>query len=215
VFRTTLVDTLTPSGFVSYALSLTLVKMLHECGHAFTAKRLGCRVPTMGVAFLVMWPVLFTDVNETWRLPDRRDRLAVGVAGIAVELAIAAWSTVLWVLLPDGPLRQMTFLLAAITWLTSLTINLSPFMRFDGYFLLMDAVNIPNLHTRAFNMARWWVRETLFGLNEEPPEAFSPGRRRFLIIFAFAVWIYPCRCSWRSPRSSIISSSSSSASCSS
>jgi putative peptide zinc metalloprotease protein len=84
----------------------------------------------------------------------------------------------------------MAFVLAAVTWISSLAINLSPFMRFDGYFLLMDALDIPNLHPRAFAMARWWLREMLFALGEDCPEDCGAGRRRFLILFAFVVWAY-------------------------
>jgi putative peptide zinc metalloprotease protein len=189
-FRTTLVDTFTIEGAFYYALALSLVKTIHELGHAYTAKRFGCRVPTMGVALLVLWPVLYTDVNETWTLPRRRDRLAVGGAGMMAELTVAAWSTVLWAFLPDGPAKQMAFVLAALTWVSSLAINISPFMRFDGYFLLMDALNMPNLHGRSFAMARWWLREILFGLREEPPERFGPTGQRLLVAFAFAVWSY-------------------------
>jgi len=69
-------------------------------------------------------------------------------------------------------------------------INLSPFMRFDGYFITMDALEMPNLHPRSFAMARWWLREVLFGLGMAPPEPLPPAKRRALIAFAVAVWIY-------------------------
>jgi putative peptide zinc metalloprotease protein len=190
VFTTTLVDTLSVSGMVSYGIALSLVKVIHELAHGLTAKRFGCRVPTMGIAFLVMWPVLYTDVNETWTLASRRQRLAVGAAGILAELSVAAWATLLWAFLPDGALRQGVFVLAAFTWVSSLVINLSPFMRFDGYFLAMDALELPNLHPRAFAMARWWLREMLFNLGEPAPEPMNPGRQRAMVAFAFAVWIY-------------------------
>ncbi|RAU20116.1 peptidase M50 [Paramagnetospirillum kuznetsovii] len=190
VFAASFVDNLSLSGMLSYGVALTVVKVIHELAHAFTAKRFGCRVPTMGVAFLVMWPVLYTDVNETWMLASRRQRLLVGSAGIAAELSVAAWATLAWAFLPDGALRQAMFVLATLTWVSSLAINLSPFMRFDGYFLLMDALEIPNLHPRAFAMARWWLREALFGLGEDAPEAMPPARRHALVTFAFAVWIY-------------------------
>ena len=190
VFTTTLVDTLSVGGMVSYGIALSLVKVIHELAHGLTAKRYGCRVPTMGLAFLVMWPVLYTDVNETWTLASRRQRLTVGAAGIMAELTVAAWATLLWAFLPEGPLRQGVFVLAAFTWVSSLAINLSPFMRFDGYFLAMDALELPNLHPRAFAMARWWLREVLFDLGEPAPEAMDVGRRRAMVAFAFAVWIY-------------------------
>ncbi len=190
VFGATLVDTISLGGLAMYGLTLAGVKALHEMGHGYATKRLGCRVPTMGVAFLVMWPVLYTDVNETWKLTRRRDRLSVAAAGVLAELAVAAWATLAWGLLPDGPVRNACFMLATTTWVSSLVLNLSPFMRFDGYFLLMDALDMPNLHQRAFAVARWWLREMLFGLGEPSPERFSPARRLALVVFSFAVWIY-------------------------
>ncbi len=187
-FSGTLVDLLTPRGLAMYGLTLVAVKVLHEFGHAITAKRLGCRVPTMGVAFLVMWPVAYTDVTDAWRLPQRRQRLAVGAAGIATELALAAWCTLAWALLPDGAARNLCFVVATTTWVTTLLINASPIMRFDGYFLLSDLLNLPNLHARAFALGRWRLREALFGLGEEPPEHFAPWKQRALVLFAYAVW---------------------------
>lgn len=189
-FSATLVDTFSLKGAVGYAVALTFVKTLHELGHAFTAKRKGCRVPTMGLAFLVMWPVAYTDVNEVWKLRARRDRLAVGAAGIVTELVVAAWSTLLWGLLPDGALRDAVFLLATTTWISTLVINASPFMRFDGYFLLSDFLDFPNLHARAFALARWDLRERLFALGEPAPEPLPAGRQRVLIVFAWLVWVY-------------------------
>jgi putative peptide zinc metalloprotease protein len=189
-FVASLVDTLTLSGMASYGVALSLVKIIHECAHAYTAKRFGCRVPTMGLAFLVLWPVLYTDVNETWELASRRQRLLVGAAGILAELTVAAWATLAWAFLPDGALREACFVLAAITWASSLAINLSPFMRFDGYFLLMDGLEMPNLHPRAFAMGRWWLREVLFGLREPPPEPLPVVHRRVLTAFAVGVWLY-------------------------
>mgnify|MGYP003334714572 CR=1 FL=1 len=88
-----LVDTFSWEGFASYGLALTAVKVLHELGHAYTCKRYGCRVPAMGLAFLVMWPMAYTDTNESWRLKDNRQRLAVSAAGILTELVVAAWAT--------------------------------------------------------------------------------------------------------------------------
>ncbi len=189
-FAATLVDTLSWTGMASYALALTFVKTLHEFAHAVTAKRYGCRVPTMGVAFLVMWPVAYTDTNDVWRLTRRRQRLAVAGAGIASELAVAAWASLAWALLPDGGARQVAFLLATTTWIATIAINASPFMRFDGYFLLADALAMPNLHSRAFALARWDLRERLFALGEPAPEAFAARRRAGLIAFAYATWIY-------------------------
>jgi putative peptide zinc metalloprotease protein len=189
-FTAQLVDTFSLEGLASYAVALVCVKTLHELGHAFTAKRLGCRVPTMGVAFMVLWPMAYTDTNETWRLTDPRHRLQVASAGIATELLIAAWATLAWGLLPDGPARSAAFVLATTSWVATLVINASPFMRFDGYFILSDALDMPNLHERCFALARWQLREWLFNLKEDRPERVPPAQQRWMIAFAFGTWLY-------------------------
>jgi putative peptide zinc metalloprotease protein len=182
------------AGLVAAGGAISASKVLHELGHAFAARRYGCRVPHMGVAFLVMWPVLYTDTNDAWKLPARRQRLVIGAAGMAAEVALAAVATLLWSLLPDtpswAPARSAAFVLATTAWVLTLAVNASPFMRFDGYFLLSDALNLPNLHERAFAHGRWWLRERLFGFGDPAPEPGSPGRRRFLVGFAFATWLY-------------------------
>jgi putative peptide zinc metalloprotease protein len=190
VFARTLVDTFDLQGLGAYAVALFCVKLLHELGHAFTAKHHGCRVPTMGIAFLVLWPVAYTDTNDAWRLSNPRQRLQVAAAGISVELAVAAWATLAWAMLPDGALRASAFALATTSWVATLAINASPFMRMDGYFVLCDWLDFPNLHERSFALARWDLRERLFALGESPPEHQTDSARRGLIAFAWATWIY-------------------------
>ena len=190
VFVASLVDTFNWEGLAAYGVAIVAVKLLHELGHAFTAKRYGCRIPTMGVAFLVLWPMAYTDTNDTWRLTHRGQRLRVASAGIVTELIIAAWATLAWAFLPDGTFRSTAFVLATTSWVATLAINASPFMRFDGYFILADALEMPNLHERSFALARWRLREFLFALGEDKPEFFSPQRELGLILFAWATWLY-------------------------
>ena len=189
-FSAALIDTFSLQGLLSYGVALAVVKVVHELGHAFTAKRHGCRIPRMGVAFLVMWPMAYTDTNDAWRLHSRRERLEVAGAGIITELVIAAWATLAWALLPDGPARSAALFLATVSWVATVAINASPFMRFDGYFITMDWFNLPNLHQRSFALARWQLREWLFHLREQPPEVFPPLQHRALVAFAFGTWLY-------------------------
>ncbi|EED31313.1 membrane protein with HlyD domain [gamma proteobacterium NOR5-3] len=189
-FRSTLVDVFTPQAVVLFAVTLVFVKFLHELGHAFTAKRFACRVPTMGVAFLVLFPLAYTDVNDVWRLPIRRQRLLVGAAGILVELGLAIWATLAWFLIPDGAVRNALFLIGTTTWISTLLVNVSPFLRFDGYFLLMDTLEIPNLHSRSFALANWSLRKLLFASDERSPESFSLQKTRALVAFALLTWMY-------------------------
>ncbi|MDG6077732.1 HlyD family efflux transporter periplasmic adaptor subunit [Erythrobacter litoralis] len=177
-------------GLIAYGLGLFFVKILHELGHAYTATRYGCRVPTMGVSFLVMMPVLYTDTTAAWKLTSRRKRLAIDCAGVAAELIVATIATLLWVILPDGTLRSVAFILATTSWIMSLAVNLNPFMRFDGYYVLTDLLNVPNLQSRAFALARWKLRELLFRLGERPPEDVPRRLQRGMIAYAFATWTY-------------------------
>lgn len=190
VFWSTFLDTMSWEGLTAYALTLLLIKTLHECGHAFAAKRFGCRVPVMGIAFVVLWPMAYTDTNDVWRLKEPRQRLAVSSAGIITELLIAIWASFAWLLLPDGAFREAAFFLATTSWVLTVLVNASPFMRFDGYFILSDFLDMPNLHARSFALAKWRVREWLFNLNDPCPEEFGPAARRSLILFAWATWIY-------------------------
>jgi putative peptide zinc metalloprotease protein len=182
---------LTPAAFLYYAVALSFAKVIHELGHAYAARRYGVRVPTMGVAFLVMWPVLYTDTGETWKLGDRRKQLIIASAGMAAELVLAVFSTLLWALSPEGAAKNVFFVLASTSWVMTLAVNLSPFMRFDGYFVLSDALDFPNLHERGGACARWWLRKTFFGLAEPTPEPdLLPRQRAGLILFAYITWAY-------------------------
>ena len=190
VFATTFLDFFSIEGAALFAVSLAGIKVLHELGHAYTATRWGVRVNTMGVAFMLMMPILYTDVTDAWRLRSRRARLQIAAAGMTVELALAGIATFLWAFLPDGPARSVAFVVATTSWILSLAVNLNPFMRFDGYYLLADAWRMENLQPRAFALARWWLRETLFGFGIEPPEQLPRGKRRLVIAYGIGVWIY-------------------------
>lgn len=189
-FRHTFQHFFTAEGALAFGVTLSLVKVAHELGHAYAAKQFGCRVPTMGVALLVMWPVLYTDVSDAWRLVSRRQRLLIGAAGVITELALALIATFLWSFLSDGPARSAAFLVATTTWVSTLAINLSPFMRFDGYYLLSDGLAVSNLQDRAFALARWRMRCWLLAIDEPMPEPFPPAIRRLLLVYSFATWIY-------------------------
>jgi len=177
-------------GMVAMALALMFAKVIHELGHAYTARQYGCSVPSMGVAFLVLWPVLYTDTTTAWRLKSNRQRLAISAAGMTAEIMLACFALLAWSLMPDGPARSAVFLLATTTWVLTLAVNLNPLMRFDGYYLLSDYLEMPNLQERAFAYARWQLREWLFGFADHPPELIPKAQGRTVLIYAYATWIY-------------------------
>lgn len=177
-------------GVLLTGLALSFAKIVHELGHAFAATRYGCRVPSMGIAFILLWPLLWTDTTDAWRLRDGSARLVVGAAGILAEMMLAVLAVLLWQVLPDGPLRTSVYLLCTSTWVMTLAINLNPCMRFDGYFLLSDWLGIENLQERSFQLALWWLRRVLLGIDLPPPSLWPRRTRRLLLAYAFATWIY-------------------------
>jgi putative peptide zinc metalloprotease protein len=177
-------------GLLAYVAVIAGVKIAHEFGHAYAAKACGVQVPAMGVALLVLWPVLYTDTTEAWKLRSRRARLWITAAGMTVELALAGIAALAWCLLPDGVLRSMAFVLASVSWVLTLVVNLNPFMRFDGYYLLADWLEMPNLQQRSFDIGRWWLRGTVLGIWQERPEVLPRARERLLLAYALATWCY-------------------------
>lgn len=189
-FTTTFLYFFDLQGLIIFGLTTIIVKALHELGHAYTAKRLGCRVPVMGVAFMALYPMLYTDTTDAWRIPSGRQRMQIAMAGIKVELAIACLALCAWGFLQDGVLRSAAWFLASVSWLSSLAVNLSPFMRFDGYYILADWLGEENLQPRSFALARWSLRKLLFGIEDPPPEILPPRRHWLFIGYAMAVWVY-------------------------
>ena len=178
------------TGAIYGFLALIFIKIVHESGHAITAKYYGCRVPTMGIAFLFLFPVPYTDTSDAWKLSRRKQRLMIDGAGVMSELLLAVLATYLWIILPDGPLRSVSFLLSSTTWIVSLGLNLNPFLKFDGYYLLSDALDVPNMQEQCFALGRWRLRRWLLGVEDKPPVTFPRGKHNGLITLAYATWAY-------------------------
>ncbi len=178
-------------GFVAYTCAVSAVKVIHEFSHAYTAKYYKVHVPTMGIALIVLWPVLYTDVTDAWKLSKRKQRLAISLAGVISELIIAGLATLGWALTSPGILHSIFFILSSASWITSLFVNLNPAMRFDGYYILTDLWGIDNLRARAFAVGRWKMHEWLFKFNRPcPEEHLDPGTIRGMWIYSYFTWIY-------------------------
>ena len=189
-FLTTFMYFFTLEGFFFYALTLTFIKILHELGHAYTAHHFGAHVSIMGVAFLLMFPVLYTDTTDAWRITSRRKRALIDAGGMIVELAVACIAIFLWSFLPDGPARSTAFFAATSSWLLSLMVNLNPCMRFDGYYLLSDLCGFQNMQSSGFQLGRWKMRQSLWGLRQPKPVKTTPRKQFGLLTYAYVTWAY-------------------------
>lgn len=178
-------------GLLVYGLGITFVKIIHELAHAYTAKKFGLHIPTMGVAFIVLFPVLYTDATDAWRIPDRKKRLAISSAGVFAELALAGFATVGWAFSNPGIFQSLCFVIASVNWINTLMINGNPALRYDGYYIMSDLLGIDNLQVRAHLFTRWAFYHYLLGANlPDPEEHLTKGVRKALVIYGFFTWCY-------------------------
>lgn len=164
-----------------------VVKVLHEAGHAFTARYFGAECNECGIMLLVLTPVLYTNVTDAWTL-GRRQRMLVTAAGIMVELFIAAVCTVLWWMATDGLVRSILLNTMLLCSLNTLLFNGNPLLRFDGYFLLADWVGIPNLAARASGIVQRFFLQLVTGV---VVPCHEPDRqRKFLLGYGLIAMAY-------------------------
>lgn len=184
------VDSLSWTGLVNYFWALLIAKTLHELAHAYVAKGYGCRVRAMGVSFIVFYPRLFTDLSDSWRL-SRRKRLMIDFAGIAVELIFGGLAALCWVYAAPGPFRSTMFYLFTVSAAGTLLVNGNPFIRYDGYYILCDLLNIDNLMQRSAEYVKGVNRRFFLGLGRIPDaHGASPALLYLFGIGSFAYRLF-------------------------
>ena len=166
------------------------IKLLHELGHGFAVRRRGGAVHDMGVMFLVLLPLPYVDASASSGFRSRWDRIAVGAAGMMVELAVAAIATFVWVAVEPGFARAAAFNVMLATGVTTLLFNANPLLRYDGYYILADLIEIPNLARRA---TQYWGQLIETHLFATPPAHAHPtgaGERSWFLFYAPAAFVY-------------------------
>jgi len=167
------------------ALVLIVLKVLHEFGHGLACKRLGGECHEMGVMLLVFLPCLYCNVSDSWMLRNKWHRAAIGAAGMYVELLLASLATFLWWFSAPGLINALALNVMVVSSLSTLLVNGNPLMRYDGYYILSDLLEIPNLRQKAAATTRRILGGLLLGL-PAVYEPFLPGRNR-LAFLAYTV----------------------------
>ena len=162
------------------ALTLAVTKVLHELGHALTCKHFGGECHEMGAMLLVMTPCLYVNVTDSWMLPNRWQRASVGAAGMFVELTIASAATFLWWFSEPGMFNYLCLSTMFVCSVSTLAFNANPLMRYDGYYILSDLVEIPNLRQKASSVLNRRLSAWCLGL-DNPPDPFLPKKHRILL----------------------------------
>jgi putative peptide zinc metalloprotease protein len=170
-------------------ISLGVVKIIHEFGHGLSCKAFGGEVHEMGALFLCFSPCMYCNVSDSWTLPDKWKRIIISSAGIYVELIIAALATFVWWNTPAYPLiNNLALSLMVVCSVSTVVFNANPLMRYDGYYILADWLEIPNLRDRSNRFLKNVVLEYCLGV-EVPEETYMAAWRKFLFI-AYAVVSY-------------------------
>jgi putative peptide zinc metalloprotease protein len=181
---------LAPDNLPLLYACLVVLKSIHEFGHAYACKLLGGEVHTMGVMLMIFTPVPFVDATASWGFRSRWHRLLVGAAGMIVELFVAAIAAVIWSHSAPGVVHSLCYNLMFIASVSTLVFNLNPLLRFDGYYMLSDLLEIPNLHQRATAQLRYLAERYLFGFMKGEPPSSSVTERRWLTVFGLLSYAY-------------------------
>ncbi len=175
---------------VYFWCSLAIVKVIHEFGHGLTAKHFGGEVHEMGMLFLVLTPALYCDVTDSWLLPNKWKRIWISAAGIYVELFLASLATFVWWNTEQGLLNSLCLATMFICSVNTVLFNANPLLRYDGYYVMSDYLEIPNLRIKSTQFFAYLFQEKVLGL-EVPVQSYMPRSRRTLfVIYAAASYIY-------------------------
>lgn len=179
-----------PINLLTLWLIYPVVKALHELGHALAVKHWGGEVHDTGVMLLVFVPVPYVDASAANAFEDKRARMAVAGAGIAVELALAALAAFVWLNVEPGLVRTVALNVMAIGGISTLLFNGNPLLKFDGYYVLADLIEIPNLAGHANRYYGYLARRYLLGIDGAVSPARSAGERRWFAFYGVAAFAY-------------------------
>jgi putative peptide zinc metalloprotease protein len=177
-----------PAVFACLVLAMIVVKVGHELGHGLACRRFGGECHEMGVMLLAFAPCLYCDVSDSWMFATRWQRIVVTLAGIYVELLLAALAAMLWYFSEPGAVHTMSICLVITCTVSTILINGNPLLRYDGYYVLSDLLSVPNLDEQSRRalwepILRWITRRG------EQPEALD-GSRWWLASYAAAASAY-------------------------
>ena len=185
------VHMLTPRYLLLLWLCYPGIKVLHELGHGLAVKAWGGDVREMGLSLLLLVPVPFVDASAASAFPEKHRRVVVGAAGIMVELFLAALAAFVWLHVQDGTVRDIAFVTMLIGGMSTLLFNGNPLLRFDGYYVLSDLLDVPNLGPRANAYVGYLSQRRLLGVKSASSPVTGPGEGP--VLFGYAVLAYAYR----------------------
>ncbi len=158
-----------PENWIYMLATFGTLKILHEIGHGVAVRKFGGVVPEWGIQLLLfITPLTFVDASASWRFRARRQRIAVAAAGMYVELAIAAIAVLVWANSNGSFAGAIAYNAIFAASVITVLFNANPLMRFDGYYIACDLLNIPNLGQRGQAIMSWFWHRWIIGLKKLP-----------------------------------------------
>jgi putative peptide zinc metalloprotease protein len=174
---------LSPSNLPLLYVGFLLSKTLHEFSHAAVCKRFGGEVHKLGVMLLIFAPMPYVDATAAWGFRSRAERVLVGAAGVIAELALASLAAIFWSHTAPGTLNSLAYNVMFVASISTVVFNLNPLMRFDGYHMLVDILDVPNLFQRSREQLRYIGEKHILGLPSAQPAARTPTESVLLPLF--------------------------------
>ena len=181
---------LAPDNLFLLYTGLIFVKAFHEFGHAYFCRRFGGEVHVMGVMLMIFTPMPYVDATSAWSFRERWKRVLVGSAGMIVEVFIAAIAAFFWARTGPGIVHSIAYNIMFVASVSTVIFNVNPLMRFDGYYILSDLLEIPNLNQRAVQQLRHLAESSLFGVKNSESPAGTRREAGWLTIFGITSGLY-------------------------
>ncbi len=180
-----------PSNWGWMLVIFVLIKLWHELGHGIICKRFGGQVPEFGAMMLVLVPAPFVDASAAWGFGSKWQRMAVGAGGMIFELAAASACAFLWLNTSGGDLlHQLAYNAMLSASVSTVLFNANPLMRFDGYYILSDLLEVPNLAQRSFSMLKFLLQKHIYRVRGAIPPTSSLGEAAVLIVYGLLALAY-------------------------
>ena len=183
-------NVLAPGNLLPLYAVLFCIKAIHESGHALACRRFGVAVHRVGVSLVFFTPLPFVDATGSWALQNRWQRIVVSLAGIYTEFFAAAVAVFIWAGTTNGPVHALAFNVMLLASVTTLLFNANPLLRYDGYYILSDLLEIPNLNTRSAATLRYLAERYLLGVHGAANPAHTPGEAWLLAIYGTVSALY-------------------------
>ena len=181
---------LAPGNLMLLYIGLVILKVFHEFGHAYVCRHYGGEVHVMGIMLLVFTPIPYMDATSSWAFRNRRHRIFVGAAGMIVEIFVAGLATIVWAKTDGGTIHNLAYNMMLTASVSTVVFNINPLLRFDGYYILSDLVDIPNLHSQAAKQTLYLVERFAFGCRKALPSTQVLRETLFLYVYWVASRIY-------------------------